>query len=94
MLFETKMIMQDNDIESFRIYRVHKASIKGVTAVRWEVVSQLKVGEAVVLPKECRCKMIGLAAKNSISIRTLTIKDQPDKIEIVRIPLRPKKKGT
>lgn len=79
--------------EAYRIYKVNNVATKGLTATRWEVVSQLKIGEAVKLPKEARSKMITLAGKNGISIRTFIHKDDPDNVEIIRIPFRQKKKS-
>jgi hypothetical protein len=85
--------MIEQDEQTFRIYKVQGVKEKGLTVARWEVVSRLKVGEAVQLPIESRSKMINLASKHGISIRTLRIAGNPDKIEIIRVKNRPKKKG-
>jgi len=84
------MAEQENDVQEFRIYKVEGAKLKGKAATAWEVVMQLKVGEAVKLPMSLRFKMIERAAETGISIRT--IKSGSDQVEVIRIEKREKKK--
>jgi hypothetical protein len=79
--------------ETYQIYKAPNVAAKGLTATRWEIVSKLKIGEAVRLPKEARFRMITLAGEHGVSIRTFVHKDDPDRVEIVRVPFREKKKS-
>ncbi len=76
-----------DNTQEFRIYKVNNIKTKGKRAIAWEVVSQLKIGEAVKMDKSVRFFLIEKAKTEGVHIRTLAIKGS-EEIEVIRIEKR------